>query len=426
MIKGHVCIDLHNHKSGFTERVEGDNIVTKAFDTELNRLMYSGIPSFDRIMPLYKTILGGLCILDTPLDDSGSGEIFVPSVAKIVGFGFQGSNADSILGGTYNSNESGLNADQNIYTHVWDFSTSQANGQIRSLGLTNSIAAKAMFIPIVTTPENNDRLIYFDRINSKLYVWRDNSEDRYKVYVRNTNLINLDFHVNGRGSGNGRNNNDKYMGFSIPTDLSGNKIIKISGGRVYFCSISGSRTLSLKEYVLQQSGLSYEYIKEINFPKTINLNTLCGTFESVSVIYVASYDRMTLYKIDVSNDYAVTPYDISFSGADNEAVFMCCLPNGDVYISKKGGGSSNRTGIRFSYARGEVDKMDYLTNDPTIDALFNLIGESYQVYEDGICIGINTYIAYLANVLMTNYNLPAMVEKTANTSMKITYTLSEV
>ena len=134
MLKGHVQIDLHNHNSGFTERYEQDNMVTNALNKIIPHWM-GGNSKYanDGIMPICTKALGGLMMFDNVLTEDAD-NIFFPSEAHLIASAGQGVNSSNPLGGSRNSSESKALATG--YQTVWDFNTSQANGNIRSLART--------------------------------------------------------------------------------------------------------------------------------------------------------------------------------------------------------------------------------------------------------------------------------------------------
>lgn len=132
MIKGHVAIELHHHGTGEVERIEGDNIVTDAMKYVINNCIPAGV-SISKIMPLCENVFGGLMLFDGPLTEDKS-NIFFPSEAHIVAYAGRGEESESRIGGTLNKSET-YKTDTG-YVTTWDFSTSQANGTIRSIALT--------------------------------------------------------------------------------------------------------------------------------------------------------------------------------------------------------------------------------------------------------------------------------------------------
>jgi hypothetical protein len=50
-MKGHVCIELHSHNSGFTERIEQDNMVTNALTYAMGHAVSCGANLSDLMLP---------------------------------------------------------------------------------------------------------------------------------------------------------------------------------------------------------------------------------------------------------------------------------------------------------------------------------------------------------------------------------------
>lgn len=137
MIKGHLQIELHNHKSGSKERIEQDNLVTNA-TTQLVDFCSGadGSRINSTIMPLYYRVLGGLLIFEDPLTESVN-NIHFPGDNFLTGYAGRSVDTSDLQRGSLNSIES--TRVQNGYMTVWDFSTAQANGQISSMALTHSL-----------------------------------------------------------------------------------------------------------------------------------------------------------------------------------------------------------------------------------------------------------------------------------------------
>ena len=69
-MKGHVCIELHNHNSGFTERIEQDNMVTNALTYAMGHAVSCGANLSDLMLPVCKRGLGGLFLFDGKLEEN--------------------------------------------------------------------------------------------------------------------------------------------------------------------------------------------------------------------------------------------------------------------------------------------------------------------------------------------------------------------
>lgn len=131
MIRGHVTIDLHNHRSGFTERIEKDNLVTDAVGILAS--VYAGANNTNLFMPIAEKALGGLMLFDGTLEEDAA-NIWFPGGVHLIGYAGQWENTDNPLYGSINRMET--HATQTGYETVWDFSTSQANGTIAALART--------------------------------------------------------------------------------------------------------------------------------------------------------------------------------------------------------------------------------------------------------------------------------------------------
>lgn len=69
MIKGHVQVDLHNHKTGLRDRIEGDNMITNAMNYVIPNVIGSG-KTADCVMPLCEKVLGGIMLFDGKLTEN--------------------------------------------------------------------------------------------------------------------------------------------------------------------------------------------------------------------------------------------------------------------------------------------------------------------------------------------------------------------
>lgn len=137
MIKGHVQIELHNHKTGLKDRIEQDNMVTDAIADICAAYAQNGRTVLEdtNLTPLATVGFGGLMIFDNTITANAKNYYF-PSEGKFVACAGNYVDTESPLRGSKNAAETGW-VDSNTYLHVWDFNTSQANSVIKSLGLTH-------------------------------------------------------------------------------------------------------------------------------------------------------------------------------------------------------------------------------------------------------------------------------------------------
>lgn len=146
-LKGHATIELTDVNTGEKVVHEDDNIITNAIKEMLRyngALCNSGNYALncnmsDLYSPL-KRLTGGLLLFDSEIEENVE-TIYPPSGVSLVGCASGISyNGENIMAGSYNKSESGKI--DGGYKHVWDFSTSQANGQIACACLTSMSGGK--------------------------------------------------------------------------------------------------------------------------------------------------------------------------------------------------------------------------------------------------------------------------------------------
>jgi len=148
MLKGKTKIELTDIHTGATETVEDENMFTNGLKYVVNALNQFYDPlrtvqSSDRysLFPIVENLLGGVMLFSSPLQEDAD-NIYPPTKGnKMTGCANMSMNDIPELTerGSFNSNESGRNADGS-YTFVWDFNTTQANGTISSLSLVPDCA----------------------------------------------------------------------------------------------------------------------------------------------------------------------------------------------------------------------------------------------------------------------------------------------
>ena len=142
-LKGKTTLELTDVNTGEVEKYEDCNMITNGLQEFLDPCGSWGIYPFAkdsvRNTAVRNTLTGGIFLFDSKLDEDVANTYANASV-KMVGNGALGiSNATSVTElGTYNSTESGVQADGSI-KYVYDFLTSQANGTIQSVCLTSRV-----------------------------------------------------------------------------------------------------------------------------------------------------------------------------------------------------------------------------------------------------------------------------------------------
>ena len=134
-LKGTATIELTN-ADGSKETYKHDNMITNA----VNDLCMSQRGEMATILKIVdngdsyaQALFGGLLLFDETLN-SDPADYFLPTI-KCTGYASQDAYAGlDTCRGSFNASEGGVQADGS-YKFVWDFSTSQANGTIKSLAL---------------------------------------------------------------------------------------------------------------------------------------------------------------------------------------------------------------------------------------------------------------------------------------------------
>ena len=142
-IKGKTVFELTDVNTGKVERYEDCNMITNGLQEFLDPCGSWGIYPFAkdsvRNTSVRNTLTGGILLFDGTLDEDVT-NTYANASLKMVGNGALGiSNGSSVTElGSYNSSESGVQADGSI-KYVYDFLTSQANGTIQSVCLTSKV-----------------------------------------------------------------------------------------------------------------------------------------------------------------------------------------------------------------------------------------------------------------------------------------------
>lgn len=180
-IKGKTVFELTDVNTGKVERYEDCNMITNGLQDFLDPCGSWGIYPFAkdsvRSTPVRNTLTGGILLFDDKLDEDVT-NTYANASLKMVGNGALGiSNATSVTElGTYNSVESGVQADGSI-KYVYDFLTSQANGTIQSVCLTSKVGGYMGY------GNESQKRVYDAGLIDMEY--------QYRVY-KHTNFLNLE------------------------------------------------------------------------------------------------------------------------------------------------------------------------------------------------------------------------------------------
>lgn len=437
MLKGHLQIELKNEETGEVETHEQTNMVTNALSNVLgicaNASYSSSTYLIPNLLPVSKRGLGGLFLFDGTLEESED-NIHFPMDVHLVGTAGQVAKTNSKITGSINSNESMKL--ENGYTNVWDFSTSQANGTIASLALTNYKAGEDPFesliaysndfdinhayVPIAYNQStNNAYFVYYGKIYSKkIYSHKitvNSPEHGEEIEVKDLNLTNPSY-----SSWEVSNGNDGYV------------------YAVYIPSVYNKGSVSIRVKKYRITDFSFDEENELSF--TLNNITSKSTSNpnykldysavvSSGYLYFLSYDKDIVYQVNLSNVADVKELKFGVATVDR----MYPRYNGGLcarFIWK--GTSSSGSTVNY-YSKGYVYpdgkwlyKEESTTTGGSEELYYSICFECDNLA--GLHINYNgnkLRYAFLTNYLGTICNLDSPVVKTSAQTMKVTYTLTD-
>lgn len=456
MIKGHVCIDLHNHNSGFTERIEKDNMVTNApkYLIQFTSLLRNPADRPDQynFTPLGSRGMGGVVLFDGKLTEDAS-NIKFPDYVHIIGHAGTNVSTSTKLGGSLNKSESHISNSQETVTHVWDFTTSQSNGKIHSLARVPFQIGNNLFRP-------EDYYSAIDITPDQTYIIK--VENNYVYYIGYSNVkstsITLTLYKEklylpwGRGIGLQEElYNISSFGWqhTKSREIIWSKTITINAqGSINYTTSSGiyyTPYIICNRYIyLQTANMGNDYSKTIiildkndvftssptiitaDLPENQDQNTPMSPYDDDgTAIWTSTWRGGINCKIkcdgtvikDTSNSKVEPPNFIITAGNNGVSTL---LPWGNTCRMKADNYTSN--GV-IEYPDGTRLQLDPNSSDNIRDT-DGIITHNNLCYNDS-CYFINNTIHQNSQVMCTICNLDETITKTESTSMKITYTLSD-
>ena len=192
-IKGSATIELTN-ADGTKQIIKHDNMITNAVN-DMFRSYMGDMPLIHKLNfydnTYADTIFGGLLLFNDILSDDAS-DYAIPST-KITGYASDTAYSGNDLSrGSRNIAESGLQEDGS-YKFVWDFGTSQGNGNIQSIALCPIAMGK---IGVSDAPIRSEYVSY--RLGEEAYVSNRNSDakgafpDYYRLFNATVDGINAE------------------------------------------------------------------------------------------------------------------------------------------------------------------------------------------------------------------------------------------
>ena len=448
MMKGHVKIELFDHKTGKLRTTERDNMLTNALayragiDSNDTIALYSNENS---LIPLGTKGLGGLLMFDGPLVED-AGNIHFPMNVHLTGCAGRGNgNPASSLQGTIDSTASGYQ--NGTYTTVWNFLPSQGNGVIAALALTHAKAGENPFHMFRANAWNRITTAY------RHFVAMDPDTDT-AFFTYNYQATSTIYFYKRRLSRHLLRVNSPYMGdeeAALIHDLSSEVITDRSywdvtpdyDGYIYLCATQGNQTGNAKVYLrrLKASADHFTLEEDAEFRQTLtlpevylypssqskNTNTL-ALCVSGGYLYALSYDRKSVYRVSLADTSQVRQFT---PGIDRFQTMDCGIyphRGGGIwteflfqYATTSGSLESRRTrGIMYEDGEARCDTAIYTTSSWAMSAFSGYVTDDLRMYTPNY-----VYSDACQNYIGTICNLEDPVTKTDSQSLKITYSITD-
>ena len=208
-IKGKSVIELYNPNTKIKQRYEDENIVTNVFNYLFGQNYFASANQsfFGNFVPLFKKGIGGIILFDDRIEENPN-IVVAPNTVGCTGYASNGAYSGYDLSrGGMNLNETKLI--ENGMKFVWDFATSQANGDIACISLTSDDGGMVGYgsnnycdsniSPLQTNGVDvdlrgeyytsyiiKDDILYYARwINNNKFIIR-----KYKIYIDELGLLN--------------------------------------------------------------------------------------------------------------------------------------------------------------------------------------------------------------------------------------------
>lgn len=409
-IKGKSVIELYNPNTRIKKRYEDENIVTNAFKYLFgqNYFAQANQTFINKFLPFFKKGIGGIILFDSQIEENPD-ILIAPNTVGCTGYASTDAYSGSDLSrGGMNSNETELI--DNGMKFVWDFATSQANGDIACISLTSESGGKVGYGSKNYCDSDVFTMSWFLNNNTNIKVKTNNvmcvvDDILYVATPLSANSIKLEkYKLFGQELG--------LLNYCNNPKLIEEKEITITNA----ISASSSRLIADKDkvYLVSKSTntividvTDFENVKEYSLPvNAYNNNTIVVMDE---VVYIATETKkIELYSL------VDTSAKLNEIVTNNNIVF---LSNINGYICSLNEMIDKNNNIRYISNSTQIN-TDLLRCGKTDNDIFIQTAYTSSNYS-------TNGIGILSNYLATINNLQTPITKTSAQTMKITYTLTE-
>lgn len=406
-IKGKSVIELYNPNTRIKQRYEDENIVTNAFKYIFGQNIFAGANQdfMSNFLPLYKNGIGGIILFDSQIEENPN-IVVAPNTVGCTGYASTDAYSGSDLSrGGMNKNETSLI--DNGMKFVWDFATSQANGDIACVSLTHEKGGKVGYGS--NTYPSGDGILLSGLIKGSKYF----SESNYAGYC----VVNDIMYIAARTSSNTLRLR-KYKLYSQDIDLKNyygspklieEKSVTVTSAVLMNVLLKADRN---NVYVIYDYNriidiTDFENIKEYAFP--VRAYEIDSIAVREGVAYIATQSK----KIE-SYSLTDTSAKLNEISTYNETQFVSNI-NGYIVLGIEM--LDRNDNIRFVNKNASdyhLSRPGFCENEIIVPcAYMDSSGRHYVRY------------SVISNYLATINNLKVPITKTSAQTMKITYTLTE-
>lgn len=450
MIKGKTIVELKDVKTGIVDKIEDSNMVTNALNDIVNSLSYGWlvdkkIDSLDMIYPIVYKLLGGVVAFPSNIEENAL-NYYAPYNTDATCFASNVVNSGTeTRRGSFNVNESGPVLDEfgkKIgYRFIWDFETSQANGDISCICLTHPRAGYNWYgcddtdsTNLVTLADavissagadyyglgkylngefyiDEEKCVYSivkDDASFKIYKFSNTFTNKIGMFDKPKYKMNPDEFIESYeflykipGTSTFLQNSESYM------------FTKLSEGMAIGISHSKNSLGSATVYWIKLNVKTGEYTEGTWTIEAKLRDAKGNVVVNGNYMYWIAANSMGIYKINIDNTTDVNIIQSYTELSDN--IMMNTIPNG-VIIGKNFYVANDTIHICKGYD-------DYRNGNPSI-FMDNLMYEPSTYNKGSLTISTNRYIL-APQYLATINNLSSPVIKTPDKTMKITYVITE-
>ena len=448
MMKGHVKIELLDHRTGKLKTTEHDNMLTNALayragiDSNDNLGLYSSEYS---LMPLGTKGLGGLLLFDGPLTED-AGNIHFPMDVHLTGCAGRGTgNPASNLQGTIDSTASGYSS--GTFTTVWNFLPSQGNGVIASLALTHAKAGDQPFQMYRANAWNRITTAYRHFVamdpRSDTAYFSYNYQAASTIYFFKRKLSRHLLRVNSPFMGDEETALIYDLSSEIITDRSYWDVTPDYDGYIYLCATQGNQTGNATVYLrrLKASADNFTLEEDADFRQTLTLpevylypSSQSKNYSTLALcvsngyLYALSYDRKSVYRVSLLDTSQVRQFTPGIDRFQTMDYGIYPHRGGGIWteflyqITTTSGGTESRRTRALLYEDGECryDLASYTTGSWNMSSFCGYVTDDLRMY--------SMYYVYsdaCQNYIGTICNLEEPITKTDTQSLKITYSITD-